>query len=424
MLRYNIRSGIVPTANISDIANGRSEVMLSITEKIGSLKETELFSNASETDLEGFAKIAQELHLSDGQTVFHAGDKGDAIYFVVNGQVRIHKSGVELVRRGAGECIGEMAVMDEEPRSASMSSIGNSLLLKVDREDFYNAVQGNARLIQNVLKTVVTRFREDIDRQVDATREKERMMQDLTRARELQMSMLPTEDLLITTADGASLEASGNCNPAEMVGGDYYDYCSLPGQRVGLVIGDVMGHGFHTGLMVSTAKSCLYTQVKADCCIPSVMSAMNDMVFGFVHSDLFMTFCYIIVDLQTRTMSFSNAGHSYPYHYRASTKQLDMLESEACPLGILEYQQFETSQSEWDNGDIIVLYTDGIIEAQNGEKEDFGEEKLKQLIMDNVHLSPVKLKETILHKLESFCQGTDQADDVSLVIVKMGARND
>jgi sigma-B regulation protein RsbU (phosphoserine phosphatase) len=101
-----------------------------------------------------------------------------------------------------------------------------------------------------------------------------------------------------------------------------------------------------------------------------------------------------------------------------------MLESETCPLGILEYQQFETSQSEWGNGDIIVLYTDGIIEAQNGEQEDFGEERLKQLIIDNVHLSPVKLKETILHELESFCQGTDQADDVSLVIVKMGARDD
>ena len=395
--------------------------MLSIAERTGFLKETELFRDVPRDDLGGIAEVAEELHLSDGQTIIRAGDKGDAVYFVVRGQVKIHKSGVEMVRRGQNECIGEMAVIDEAPRSASVSSIGDSLLLKIGRDNFYYAVSGNTGLLQNVLRIMVRRFRKNIDREIQAARENERMMQDLIRARELQMSMLPTEDLNITTVGGASLEASGNCNPAEIVGGDYYDYFPLPDDRVGLVIGDVMGHGFHTDLMVSTAKSCLYTQVKADCSVPSVMSAMNDMVYGFVHGDLFMSFCYIVVDLQHHTISFSNAGHSYPYHYRADTKQLDALESNACLLGVLEYQYFEVPQSEWRNGDIFVLYTDGIIEAQNKEQEDFGEEKLRQLIIENMHLPPAELKETILQELNNFCQDVVQADDVSLMIVKMGA---
>jgi serine phosphatase RsbU (regulator of sigma subunit) len=397
--------------------------MLSIAERVAFLKETRLFSDASAEDLEGVAAAAQEVRLADDQIFIREGEKGDTLYFVVSGQVKAHSSGVEIVRRGRNECIGEIAVIDEGPRSTSVSSIGDVLLLKIGRDDFYRATQGNMSLLQNTLKTVVGKLREDTAREIQAAREHERMMQDMARAHELQMNMLPTEDLHVTAPDGSSLEASGHCYPAELVGGDYHDYFPLPDDRVGIVIGDVMGHGFHTGLMVSIAKSCLHTQVKADYSPPSVMSAMNDMVYGFVHGDypLFMTFCYMIVDLQDRTISFSNAGHFYPYHYRAGTKRLDMLESDACPLGILEHQEHQVSKSEWEGDDIFVLYSDGIIEAENTEGEDFGEEKLKQLITENAHLSSGELKKTVLDELDSFCQDVVQSDDVSLVIVKMGA---
>ena len=393
--------------------------MLPIAEKMAFLKETELFNDVPKSDLEEVAAIAHEVHFTDGETFIREGEEGDALYFVVSGQVKIHKFGVELIRRGRNECIGEIAVADDGPRSTSVSSIGDSLLLKISRDDFYNAAQNNVKLLQNVLKIVVRKLRRDTDRQIESIRERERMMQDMIRARELQMSMLPVQDLCVEK-NGLSLEASGNCYPAEMVGGDYYDYFVLPDYQVGLVIGDVMGHGFHTGLMVSTAKSCLQTQIRTDHSLTSVMSAMNDMVYGFVHGGLFMSFCYMVIDMQDNTLSFCNAGHNYPYHYRSDTKQLDMLESNACPLGILEHQDYETSRLRWNEGDIFVLYTDGIVEAQNKEQEDFGEERLRQLIIDNAYLSPAELKGTILQELNNFCEDVIQADDVSLMIVKMG----
>ena len=395
--------------------------MLSIAERVAFLKKTELFSNVPKDALGWIAAVAQEVHLTDDETFIREGEKGDAVYFVVRGRVRIHKSGVEILRLGRYACVGEMAVMVEGPRSASLSSIGDVLLLKIGRDDFYRAVQDNVKLLQNVLNIVVRKLREDIDRETEAIRERERMTQDMVRARELQMSMLPEQDLRATTAGGASLEASGFCHPAEMVGGDYYDYFPLPNDQVGLVIGDVMGHGFHTGLMVSTAKSCLHTQVRTDYSPPSVMSAMNDMVCSFVRSDLLMTFCYMIVDLKDHTISFSNAGHNYPYHYRVNPKQLDMLESNACVLGVLEHQDYEVAQSEWEDGDIFALYSDGIVEAQSKKKEDFGDERLKRLIVENAHRAPAELKETVLRELDSFCQDVIQADDVSLMIVKMRA---
>lgn len=395
--------------------------MLSIEDKIRCLKDSELFSGIPTDSLRKIAEVVQELRFPDEGVVFNDGEKGDSVYFVAEGEVKAHRAGIELIRVGKNGCIGEMGVIDEAPRCGSVSSIGNSLLLKLNRDDFYVATEGNTKLLQNVLKIVLGKLRKDTDRQIKAVRERERVMQDLVRAREMQMNMLPTSDLSISEGDSARLTATGYCYPAEKVGGDYYDYFSLPDAQVGLVIGDVMGHGFHTGLMVAMAKSCLQMQLKTDYSIPSVMTAMGDMVHGFVHGEqaLFMTFCYMIVDLKKHTVSFSNAGHAYPYHYRATQKQLEELESNCCPLGILEFQDYEISQAEWERGDIIVLYTDGIVEARNKSGEDFGEEALKMLIAENAHLSPVELKEAVLNKLNSFCQDVIQADDVTLVTVNM-----
>ena len=395
--------------------------MLSIVEKILYLKETELFSDMPVEALKLIAEVTQEMCFADNETIFQDGEKGDAAYFVVDGEIRVHRDNIEIIRVGKNRCVGEMAVIDEGPRSGSGSSIGDTILLKLSRDDFYTIAQNNMKLLQNVIKILLKKLRRNTNREIAAIREQERMMQDLARAREMQINMLPTPDFSFRADGGHCLEASGYCYPAEKVGGDYYDYLRLPDNKVGLVIGDVMGHGFHTGLMVAMAKSCLQMQVKFDYSIPSVMSAMNDMVCGFMHGEypLFMTFCYIIVDLLTHTVSFCNAGHSYPYHYRADKGQMDMLESDACPLGMLESQDYEVSQSEWGEGDVFVLYTDGIFEAENKDGEQFGEERLKRLVMENIHLSPDLLEETVLSEFSGFCQDVIQADDVSLVIIKM-----
>ncbi len=396
--------------------------MLSIAEKAAFLKETELFTDVSEDDLKGVAEVAQEKAFTDGEVIVREGEKGDAVYFIIHGQVSIHKFGVEIIRRGEKECIGEVAVIDDGPRSSSVSSIRNSLLLKISRDDFYQAIEGNAKLLKNVLNIVLAKFRKDVDREVEAVRARERMAQDLIRASELQTGMLPTQDLSFTTPEGISVVVSGGCYPADTVGGDYYDYFTLPDGKLCLVIGDVMGHGFHTGLMVSTAISCLHTQIRSDYSIGSVMSAMDDMVYEFVHGSLFMSFCYIIVDLKEHTVSFCNAGHPYPYHYRAGAGQLETLNSDYLPLGtkILHVEEYQASTSDWKEDDIFVLYTDGLTEAENSGKEYFGQERLKQLIMENAHLRPVELKESILHELDKFCQSVAREDDVTLVTVRIG----
>ncbi len=389
--------------------------MLSDEQKIIFLKGVELFKDGTDDDLMTVASICKEIHFNDDEDIFVEGDDGDAVYFIVDGKVRIHALGRQIAIRNDNEFFGEMAIIDNRLRSASATSIGDSILLKIDRDDFFNLLQNNTRFLRNLLRALVSRLRDDINIVVESARIK----QDLLRARELQINILPSEDLHYTSSKGI-IDVSGVSYPAENVGGDYFDYFQLPDHKVGIVIGDVMGHGFHSGLMVFTTKSCLHTQIMSSYDIPNVMSVLNNMVYKFVQSDMFMTFCYIVVDLDKHTISYCNAGHNYPYHYRYNIKKLDSLKSGTHPLGISENLTCDIESISYDDGDILVLYTDGITEALDCKGDEFGIERLESLIVNNAYMSASELKNHIFNELDKYCQGNIYKDDVTLVVAKTG----
>ena len=391
--------------------------MLSIDEKASFLKNVRFFKDASEHDLEEFAAVFQEAYFKDDEDIFYEGDEGDAIYLIVDGKVRIHSSGREIVTRSRYECIGEMAVIDAAPRSASAMSIGDTMLLRITRDDFYRTAQGKIGIFQNLLKTLAGRLREETENRVASAR----LMQDITRARELQTCILPPEDFQFTYGDKI-VDISALSRPAEKVGGDYYDYVELRENKIGLAIGDVTSHGFHSGLMVFTAKSCLYTQIKHDFSIPGVISVLNNMVHSFVQSGMLMTFCYFIIDLESQTMSFCNAGHPPPYHYRARSKQLIALKDDIYKntqiMGIDENIDCEIHQFKWDYGDTLILYTDGITEEQY-EGEYFGDERFEQLLKENSQLPPHELKNAVMKRLHDYSRKETFTDDVTMLIANI-----
>jgi len=390
--------------------------MLSVDQKISFLKGTDLFRDCTDDGLDKLASIVQEIHINDDEDIFLEGDNGDAAYLITDGKVKIHSMGKQIAIRGIGEFFGEMAIIDDGPRSATATSMGESILLKIGHDEFYTVMQSDARFTHCLLRELVKRLRDDVNTAVEATR----MKQDLLRARELQVNILPSDDLHYISPDGTGIEVSGVCYPAESVGGDYFDYFPLSDNKIGIVIGDVMGHGFHSGLMVFTTKSCLHTQIISSHDIHDVMSVLNNMVYRFVQSGMFMTFCYLIADLDKHTVSYCNAGHNYPYHYCNNDKKLHSLESGTYPMGISENIGCPIDETTWDDGDMLVLYTDGITEALDCRGEEFGVERLESLIVDNSGMSASELRQHIIKELNSYCGSEIYKDDVTLVVAKMG----
>jgi sigma-B regulation protein RsbU (phosphoserine phosphatase) len=259
------------------------------------------------------------------------------------------------------------------------------------------------------------KLRHNVALQVEAALEQERWRQDLKRAREIQQAMLPTGDM----ATDAML-VSGYCCPAAHVGGDYYDYVHLDDGKFGVIVADVMGHGFYAGLLVAMAKSCLHTQVTIDDSPGAVMEALNRTVFHSVQSGLLMSCCYLVIDVRDRSLVYANAGHPYPFHYIQSVDLLERLVSTDTLLGVpgMEKMRFNTEKRKWGEGDLLVLFSDGVPEAENAVEEGFGEERLGHLILQNNDQLPSQVKERILESLAQHSLGRAQEDDVTLVVAK------
>ena len=230
--------------------------------------------------------------------------------------------------------------------------------------------------------------------------------------------MLPTSDL--TTR---YVGVSGCCRPAAHVGVDYFDYLTLGDDenKVGIIVADVMGHGFYAGLLAAMAKSCLHTQVTIDDSPGAVMEAMNRTVFHSVQTGLLMSCCYLVVDPERRKLTYTNAGHPYPFHYSAARGRLERLASTDTVLGFPGFEdlRFRTGERDWGKGDELVLFTDGVIEAENVNEEMFGEDRLGGLILEGRDRSPSLAKERILEVLFEHTRDKEgEGDDITLVVAK------
>ncbi len=398
--------------------------MKSKFDRIVFLKTTNLFAQVPEYSLMHISKSMHEIEAKAGTTIFSEGDIGDAVYLVVDGTVSIEESNIKLVTRSSGECVGEFALIDDGPRSTSVIAETDVLLLKWERKDFQEALLESHELALGILNILTGKLRQDVNIQVEAALEQERWRQDIRRAHEIQMAMLPEGEL-----STENIEISGYCRPAADVGGDYYDYLILEDDKLGMIISDVTGHGFYSGLVVAMAKSCIHTQAKIDYSADKMMEAMNRTISmsipkaaddGTEPLALLMSCCYILIDFHNHVLAYSNAGHPYVYHYTRSTNSLARILATNMLLGIPGFEEIEftTEKRKWGKGDLILLYSDGIPEAEDENKEPFGDERLENIILENKDEPANYIRDCILNAVSTHCKAMEQSDDITLVVAK------
>ncbi|MDE0481833.1 MAG: PP2C family protein-serine/threonine phosphatase, partial [Candidatus Poribacteria bacterium] len=202
----------------------------------------------------------------------------------------------------------------------------------------------------------------------------------------------------------------------------YYDYLYLPDDRVGIFIGDVMGHGFHSAMVAAMTKSGIQTQIRFDASVPEVMKAVKRVTEEDAQTFIYMTCCYVIIHQDNR-FEFANAGHPAMLLFRSDSEEFIELESQFPPVGIAlpdenSVTQYYSTEARWERGDLLVLYSDGITETLNEDFEMYGLERLKNLLYDKRHLSTVEIRKEILSDLAVFQQSGSPDDDITLVVSK------
>ena len=330
---------------------------------------------------------------------------------------------IETDREGGLEAIRRIRALESPPECVVLTAYGTQPnIVKCMEAGAFSYVEKSGRIADDTTGLLVTAINRALEtrhlKQLEAAQEQikadERLKQDIQRAYEIQRSMLPQEDLL-----HAGMQFTGYCRPAENVGGDYYDYFALPDGRVGLLIGDVTGHGFNASLIMAMARSCRSTQTRIDPDVTPVMDALNRIVQTTGPDWLFMTACYLVIDPDARRYAYANAGHHFPLHYRADTRTAEPLESTGPLLGIDAGTTFEAVERPWSPGDALVLFSDGIVEAENATEEVFGENRLRDVVETHGHRTPSDLKEQIIRAVEAFSQGVPFMDDVTLLVAKL-----
>jgi predicted ester cyclase len=245
-------------------------------------------------------------------------------------------------------------------------------------------------------------------------RERERVEQELQVARRIQHASLP-EDL--PALEGWQI--SPCYQPAREVGGDFYDLFELQDGRLGIVVGDATGHGVPAALVMASARSMLRAVAQASDTPGDVLSRVNDPLATDIPSNMFVTCFYAILDPESGSLSYANAGHDLPY-LRRHSGECEELRARGMPLGIMPGMSYEQKEVVLEGGEAALFYSDGLVEAHDPEGEMFGFPRLQALVAE--HGEENSLEERLLEELYSFVgEGWEQEDDITLLTLRRSA---
>jgi len=290
-----------------------------------------------------------------------------------------------------------------------------------------SVAEGSARVASGDLETrLVPRGRNEIsnlvrsfNQMVEGLRQRDQMRQSLEIAMEVQQNLLPKDDPKFE-----GLDIAGKSIYCDETGGDYYDFFEFGEYRtgkIGIVLGDVSGHGISSALLMATARAFLRQRAALPGTISQVISDINrQLARDVVDSGSFMSMFYMIIDKTNKSLKWVRAGHDPAIFYDPNTDKISELKGAGMALGVDENWLYEENEKQnLEKGQIIVLGTDGIWEARNPKGEMLGKEPIYTTIRENADLDAKSILNTIVESLAKFQDNLNAEDDVTLVVIKI-----
>jgi serine phosphatase RsbU (regulator of sigma subunit) len=243
--------------------------------------------------------------------------------------------------------------------------------------------------------------------------ERERVEQELRVARRIQQASLPEE---VPTLEGWQI--TPYYQPAREVGGDFYDFHLLSEGRLGLVVGDATGKGVPAALVMSTTCGMLQAVSQAmDASSPGqILEQVNETLLSRIPANMFVTCFYAILEPESGSLSYANAGHDLPY-LRHRNGEAEELRARGMPLGLMPGMSYEEKEIVFDAGESVLFYSDGLVEAHDPKGEMFGFPRLRELVAE--HAEKRSLGDFLMEQLYSFVgEGWEQEDDITLLTLR------
>lgn len=313
------------------------------------------------------------------------------------------RAGQPWIREGARSIV---AIPLPTPGGAPIGA----LLLRGRRgERSYRA--GDVKLLSAIASLASAFLRNE--RLSEKARQAERRRHEDEIARQVHRGLLPHQD-----PEFEGLDVSGGFRAAEVVGGDYYGYVPMADGSLGVAMADVSGHGVGAALYMATAKGAIQSEGRRILSPAELLSQTNEVLLGdFAGMDMFATTVFVRFFPGARRLVYSNGGHNPPILVRADGEVV-RLERGGPALGILPRVRYLEETVSFGDGDVLVLYTDGVVEARDAERRFFGLDRLVALAAEGRSLPARTLRGKLLAELERHAGGSPGRDDVTLVVAR------
>jgi sigma-B regulation protein RsbU (phosphoserine phosphatase) len=401
---------------------------LQLEEKTEILRRCKFLAGVDSGVLAALAGQAALRDVAAGGAVVTKGETGSTMYFIVAGKARVHDGEVVLAFLETGEVFGEMAVLDEDVRSATVSAESDLTLLCLERDALWRTVSKSPEALRAIIASVMQRERSIVD---DVTTRTEQLLayeKELEIGRRIQADFLPEE-----IPDLKTWELAAHFEAAREVAGDFYDVFELePGKQLALLIGDVCDKGVGAALFMTLFRSLLRSTCLAavqgeqepslgkqglqEVLRLSIETTNRYVATTHRRSSMFASVFFGILDLHSGDLVYVNGGHESPVVFRAAGGH-DVLEVTGGVLGIFPWAQFAVAEARIEPGDLFFTYTDGINEAKDADSEQFGDDRI--FAMEQADWAGAAgFVSQILGRIRVFRGAAPQSDDITMVALQ------
>jgi sigma-B regulation protein RsbU (phosphoserine phosphatase) len=413
--------------------------MLADAEIKAVLQNTKILTTLPDVVLAQLASALEEVAVKAGQVIFEKGDLGTAMYIVAEGQMRVHEDDLFLNHLSKGDVFGEMAALDSDVRSASVTAEVDSVLLRLDGALLYNLMSDRIEMVRAIIHGLCQHLRNRVQDLSDGFQYQQTLERELEIGRQIQASFLPEE---LPQPPGWQIAAY--LKPAREVAGDFYDVFTLSQEtKLAVIIGDVCDKGVGSALFMTLFRSLLramanlnsstgridLSPVGSDPDRPgsvlasSVARLKNAVVqtnnyVAHTHSRAvrFTTLFFGLIDPASGAMVYINGGHEPPIILGPAGVKA-RLQPTGPVVGIFPELDYEIRETLLEPGDTLFLYTDGVTDIQDSAGEFFGEARLLSLLVQ-----PVSSADDLLNHIESnllaHMGAASQFDDITMLAVK------
>lgn len=400
----------------------------------GILRNIPIFQGLEKADYGEIIPLLRLEKYPPGARIIREGARGDSMCIIIRGTVKVTKADeaggeAHIETLYPGSYFGEFALVDNMPRSASIIGVEDTEVFRLEKKDFDSLLARNPAIsntfYKNCLEVTFSRFRNTIsnfaftqgDLRVKSTRLDE-LDRDLSEARKIQSYFINRELLDYEHPFLPGVRHSYIYKPCIEIGGDFLNVTVLRPDIAAIIIADIMGHGITSALGTGVLRGACSLAMEKLGGKPTRFMKYLSSHFMKVIPQLYATCYYALLDMKRKRVKFSKAGHPHPLFWKKSGGDLVDIDCQGTGLGLIKKAEFGEAEYDIAPGDKILLYTDGIIEQQNEEGEEFSEKRLSERFRELAARGEEKIVAVLYEDVTRFAGKTPIADDMTLFLLE------